>query len=108
MTDQIFLSEPQLQRILSAIDALKPHGFPWATVIPVFVSSLLALCVGIGLEYFKGHREWRRSISNRRANELAEINIATVALKYNAELLTHFALQNAKRGLSRCPRFVYM
>ena len=36
MTDQIFLSEPQLQRILSAIDALKPHGFPWATVIPVF------------------------------------------------------------------------
>ena len=52
------------------------------------------MCVGIGLEYFKGYREWRRSISNRRANELAEINTATVALRYNAELFTHFALQN--------------
>lgn len=93
MTDQISLSEPQLEWILSAMGALKPHGFPWTTVIPVFVSSLLAMCVGIGLEYFKGYRERQRSISNKRSSELAAINVTTVALAYNAELLTHFAWQ---------------
>lgn len=95
MTDPVSLSDEQLQRIVSSIDALKPgSGIHWETVIPVFVSALLAMCVGIALEYFKSHREAKKSDLKKRKDELTEINIATIALGYNLELLLHFTFQN--------------
>jgi hypothetical protein len=95
VTDPVSLSDEQLQRIVSSIDALKPgSGIHWETVIPVFVSALLAMCVGIALEYFKSHREAKKSDLKKRKDELTEINIATIALGYNLELLLHFTFQN--------------
>jgi hypothetical protein len=93
VTDPVYLE--QLQKIVSSIDALKPgDGIHWETVIPVFVSALLAMCVGIALEYFKSHREAKKSDLKKRRDELTEINIATIALGSNLELLIHLTFQN--------------
>ncbi|MGQ0445614.1 MAG: hypothetical protein ACT4O2_10945, partial [Beijerinckiaceae bacterium] len=89
------LSLERLQKIVGSIDALKPgDGIHWETVIPVFVSAILAMCVGIALEYFKSYREAKKSDLRKRKDELTEINIATIALGYNLELLIHFTFQN--------------
>jgi hypothetical protein len=94
VTEPASLSDLQLQKILSSIETLRPSGIHWETVIPVFVSALPAMCVGIGLEYFKSYREIKKSDLKKRKEELTEINIATIALAYNLELLIHFSFQN--------------
>ena len=94
MTESLSLTDTQLQKILDSIDATKHGGFHWETVVPVFVSALLAMCVGIGLEYFKGYREKKKTVAKKQKDELSEINLATIALAYNLELITHFVFQN--------------
>jgi hypothetical protein len=89
----VSLSDLQLQKILNAIGALAQHGANWETVVPVFLSALLGICVGIGLEYFKDYRQRTKTESEENRKELVEINIATVALASQVEILVHFAFQ---------------
>jgi len=54
------MTDTQLEKLMSAITALKSSGFHWEAVVPVFFSALLAMCVGIWLEYFKSYRDRAR------------------------------------------------
>ncbi len=95
MTDPIALNETQFQQLLASLDKLEPGaGIHWETVVPVFLSALLAMCVGIALEYYKGRHEHRKAEEKRSKGELLAINIATVAMSTNLELLIHFTFQN--------------
>ena len=93
MTESVSLSDAQLQRILDSIDAAKHSGIHWETVIPVFVSALLAMCVGIALEYFKGYRERNKVSKERKRKELTQLNVAATAMGYNVESLLHIVMQ---------------
>jgi hypothetical protein len=95
VSDSVSLSDAQIEKILVAIDGLKhSSGIPWQTVIPVFLSSFLGMCVGILLELFRRWLERRKSEAKRAKDELTEINVATVAMAHNLELLIHFTFQN--------------
>jgi hypothetical protein len=95
VADPVSLSDAQFEKILVAIDGLKhSSGIEWQTVIPVFLSSFLGMCVGILLELFRRWLERRKSDARKAKDELAEINIATFAMAHNLELLIHFTLQN--------------
>lgn len=52
------------------------------------------MCAGITLEYFKGYRERRKSEARKAKDELTEINVATITMSTNLELLIHFTFQN--------------
>ncbi len=89
------MTDEQLQKLIAAISALKPiGGVHWETVVPVFVSALLAMLVGISMEYFKSFREKIKAERTKQKDELAKLNIATIALGYNLELVIHAVLQN--------------
>jgi hypothetical protein len=89
------VTDDQLQKLLAVVGSLKvPDGLHWETVIPVFVSALLAMCVGILLEHYKTRREEQRTERKKREEELTQINIATIALAYNLELVIHAIFQN--------------
>lgn len=95
MMDSIALTDAQFQKFLASLEALKPHsGIHWETVIPVFISAFLAMCVGIALEHYKAHRERRKADEKKAKAELTAINVATIAMATNLELLIHFAFQN--------------
>jgi hypothetical protein len=95
VTDGMSLTDAQLQRILGAISALNTTaGIHRETVVPVFLSALLAMCVGIALEYFKDYRNRNKADLKRRKDELTEINSVVIDLAYNMELLIHIAFQN--------------
>ena len=83
------ISEEQLQTILGSIDALKSGWIHW----DVFLSALLAMLVGIALEYLKRYYEKQKADATQRRDELKQVNIATIVLKYNLEILIHFAHQ---------------
>ncbi len=95
MTDSIAFNDAQFQKILASLEALKPkNGIHWETVIPVFLSALLAMCVGIALEHYKGRRERIKAEEKKAKDELTAINVATVAMSTNLELLIHYTFQN--------------
>jgi len=51
------LSETQLEKLLSAINALHSDGWwQWVPVASVFVSAFLAMLVGIVLEMYRNSR----------------------------------------------------
>ncbi len=90
MTDSIAFSDAQIQKLLASLEALKPsNGIHWETVIPVFLSAFLAMCVGIALELYKGRRERIKAVEKKAKDELTAINVATVAMSTNLELLEH-------------------
>jgi len=95
LTDPVSLSDAQLQKILASIDGLKHSGgFHWETAIPVFLSASLGMCVGILFESYKRWPDRRKSDAKKAKDELTEINVATLAMATNLELLIHFAFQN--------------
>jgi len=95
MTDSIAFSDAQFQKVLASLEALKPgNGIHWETVIPVFLSAFLAMCVGIVLELYKGRRERIKAVEKKAKDELTAINVATVAMSTNLELLIHYTFQN--------------
>jgi hypothetical protein len=84
------VSETQLERILSAINTSHPGGWwQWVPVASVFVSALLAMLVGIGLESFKTWWSAKRSEEERQRKEIAAINVAISGITYNIETLLH-------------------
>jgi hypothetical protein len=95
MADNLSLSQEQLSRILSAIESLKPSGsLHFEAMLPVFFSALFAMVVGILLDDVKRRRDAKVLLKEKQVKELQEINIATVALAYNLEVLIHFVFQN--------------
>jgi ABC-type methionine transport system permease subunit len=85
VADPVSLSDMQLQKILAAIEGLKQsNGVHWETVIPVFISSLLAMLVGILLEIFRRWLERRKLEANKAKDELTQINVATVGISRSA------------------------
>jgi hypothetical protein len=95
MMDPTALSDAQFQQLLGSLHALKPHGgVQWTTVVPVFLSALSAMCVGIALEHYKGRRERLKAAEKKAKEELTAINVATVAMATNLELLIHYTFQN--------------
>lgn len=95
MAEPIAFSDAQFQKLLASIDALKASGgVEWKTVVPVFLSALSAMCVGILLERYKSRRERIKSAEKKAKDELTAINVATVAMSTNLELLIHYAFQN--------------
>jgi hypothetical protein len=95
MTDPIAFSDAQFQKLLASLDALKPSGgVHWETVVPVFLSALFAMCIGIALEHYKGRRERLKAAEKKAKEELTAINVATVAMATNLELLVHYTFQN--------------
>jgi len=95
MTDSIAFNDAQFQKVLASLEALKPGtGVHWETVIPVFVSAFLAMCVGIALEHYKGRRERLKADDKKAREELTAINVATIVMSTNLELLIHFTFQN--------------
>jgi len=100
MADPISLNDEQLRQIVGAVNALKPiGGIQWETVVPVFVSALLAMCVGISLEYFKSAREAKKAALKRQKDELTEINIATIALAFQFRDSNSFDLSKYSTAL---------
>jgi hypothetical protein len=93
MADTVSFSDTQLQKVLATVEAVKGSGIHWEQVIPVFVSALLAMCVGIGLEYFKDHRERKKGSKERQRKELMQLNGAATAMGYNVECLLHIVMQ---------------
>jgi hypothetical protein len=84
------ISETQLDKILSAISAVHSGGlWHWVPVVSVFVSALLAMIVGIGLETFKTRSAAKRSEEERQRKEVSEINVAISGIVYNIETLLH-------------------
>jgi hypothetical protein len=80
LTDTFPITHSQFGKLLE--DALKPSGgVHWETVLPVFVSAFLAMCVGIALEYFKNHRDTQRSEDNKQKQELTENVLAAFSPK---------------------------
>jgi len=69
-------------------------AIPWATSIPIFLSSFLGLCAGIVLDAWKSNREERRKRQNKLKDEVNAINIAVAALSYNIEACIHITRQN--------------
>jgi len=95
VADSVSISDAQLQKILESLESLKHSGgIHWETVIPDFISSLLAMCVGISLELFRRWLERRKVDAKKAKDELTEINIATIAMAHNLELVIHFTFQN--------------
>jgi hypothetical protein len=92
MTDAISLTESQLQKILTAIEALNRGGVHWEQVIPVFLSALLGFLVGIGLEYVKTYREKAKSAAERSKREVEQINATISAVAFNLESLIHITV----------------
>src|SRR5271166_3413991 len=95
MTDSFALSDAQFEKLLASLETLKPGGgIHWETVVPVFLSALSAMCVGIALEYYKRHLEQIKANEKKSSDELTAINVATVAMSTNLELLIHFTFQS--------------
>ncbi len=95
MAGSVTVNDAQFQQLLASLETLKPSGgVHWETVIPVFLSALLAMCVGIALEHYRGRRERLKATRKKASDELTAINIATVAMATNIELLVHFTFQN--------------
>jgi hypothetical protein len=90
----VVISDEQVRDIVAAIHSLKGGGIRWEQVVPVFVSALLAMLVGIGLEYFKSYREKKRGAAERNKRELQQINAAVVGIAYNIEALLHVTGQH--------------
>jgi hypothetical protein len=91
----ISLTETQLEKILSAISGLHPDGWwQWLPVVSVFVSALLAMLVGIGLETFKTWWSAKRLAEERQRKEISSINVAISGITYNIETLLHAAGQH--------------
>jgi hypothetical protein len=86
----ISINETQLEKILSAINASHPGGWwQWVPVASVFVSALLAMLVGIGLESFKTWWSASRLEEERQRKEIAAVNVAISGITYNIETLLH-------------------
>ncbi len=95
MTDSIAFSDAQFQKLLATLETLKPGGgIHWEMAVPVFLSALSAMCVGILLELYKGRRERHKTVEKKAQEELTAINIATVAMATNLEVLIHYAFRN--------------
>jgi hypothetical protein len=95
MTDSITFSDAQFQKVLAFLESMKPNnGIHWETVIPVFLSAFLGMCVAIAIEHYKARRERLKAEEKRAREELIEINVATIAMSTNLELLIHFTFQN--------------
>jgi hypothetical protein len=90
----VLLNDAQFQKILSAIQSLKGGGIHWEQVIPVFFSALLAILVGMFLEYFRSSREKTKAHFERQIKELQQINGVVVGIGYNVEILLHATFQN--------------
>jgi ABC-type dipeptide/oligopeptide/nickel transport system permease subunit len=66
------LSDAQLAKILSAINALHTEGWwQWFPVVAVFVSALLAMLVGIGLETYKNSRILTKALNDKLEKEVS-------------------------------------
>jgi hypothetical protein len=86
----ISITETQLKEILSAINASHPGGWwQWVPVASVFISALLAMVVGIGLESFKTWWSAKRLDEERQRKEIAAINVAISGITFNIEALLH-------------------
>ncbi len=92
MVDPILsLSEPQLRRILAAISTQQPQWWPVASV---FVSSLLAMIVGILLDRFRAWRDRIKATRDKQEHEIRQINAVISGLTFDIERLLHIASQN--------------
>jgi hypothetical protein len=84
------LSETQLEKILSAINALHSDGWwQWVPVASVFVSALLAMLVGIALEIYRNSHSTKKLVGDKLEKEVSQINVAISGISYNIELLLH-------------------
>jgi len=85
----------QFQKLVASLEALKSSGgIHWEGVVPVFLSALSAMCVGIALEHYRGRRERFKTKEKKAKEELTAINVATVAMSTNLEILIHYTFQN--------------
>ena len=89
MTDTISFSETQLQKILTTLESLKDGGWHWELAIPVFLSALLAMVVGIVIELVRWNHEKAKSAKERSKKEVEQINVAVVVIIYDIEILLH-------------------
>jgi hypothetical protein len=84
------LSETQLEKILSAINALHSDGWwQWVPVASVFVSAFLAMIVGIALEMYRNSRSVKKGAREKLEKEVSQINVAISGVSYNIEVLLH-------------------
>jgi hypothetical protein len=85
-----FLSETQLEKILSSINALHSDGWrQWVPVASVFVSAFLAMLVGIFLEIYRNARSTKKGMLEKSEKEVSQINVAISGINYNIEILLH-------------------
>lgn len=84
------LTETQLDKILSAINALHSGGlWQWVPAASVFVSAFLAMVVGIALEIYRNYRINKREMREKLTKEVSQLNIAISGISYNIEVLLH-------------------
>jgi hypothetical protein len=70
VSDFVMLSDAQFQKLLTAIGSLNRGGIHWEQVLPVFLSALLAMMVGIALELVKRRYDRTKSEKESKKKEL--------------------------------------
>jgi hypothetical protein len=66
----------------------------WVQIIAVFLAAFLAMCTGIGLEYFKSWRSNAKERKEKQRREVAQIKVAIAGIAFNIESMLHAVFQN--------------
>jgi hypothetical protein len=66
----------------------------WIQVASVFLAAFLAMCTGIGLEYFKSWRAEVKTLAEKQKREVQQINGVIAGIGFNIETLLHLVMQN--------------
>jgi hypothetical protein len=89
------LDPVQLQQLLKAVEALKPDtGWHWHNALPIFLSSLFGLLVGLVLDIIRRFLENRKVKSEHREKEIPQTRGALESIGHKLTTLIHIAAQN--------------
>jgi hypothetical protein len=99
MSTQPPLDASQFQQLVNAINNLKPDAsWHWLSAIPIFLSSLSGLVVGIFVgiitDKYKRSKDVERAKIDKQTAELQQIKVVLASLSHNVTALLHIVAPN--------------
>jgi hypothetical protein len=91
MSEVLTISDAQIEKIIAAINSSHESWWP---VLSVFVSALLAMLVGIAIDYLKRYWEAKQRERETQKSEIQQINVTIEGMGFNIELLLHIVAQH--------------